>query len=252
MAGGSSNPGRSVTSRALALLDAFDDSHPRLTLTDIARRSGLALSTAHRLVAELETWEGLARRSDGRYEIGRKIWDLGLLAPVHRELREVALPFMQDVFAATRENVHLAVREGTSALYVERISGHQAVTIISRAGSRLPLHATGVGKALLAHAPLDVQERVLAELTAVTAHTITDPVRLRAQLDEVRRRGFARTAEEMSLGTSSLAVPVLEPGRGAVAALGVVVAGGRRDLTRLAPALQVAARAIARGIQPYA
>ena len=71
-------------------------------------------------------------------------------------------------------------------------------------------------------------------------------------LDEVRRRGFARTAEEMSLGTSSLAVPVLEPGRGAVAALGVVVAGGRRDLTRLAPALQVAARAIARGIQPYA
>ena len=67
MAGGSRNPGRSVTSRALALLDAFDDAHPRLTLTDIARRSGLALSTAHRLVAELETWEGLARRADGRY-----------------------------------------------------------------------------------------------------------------------------------------------------------------------------------------
>jgi len=241
-----------VTSRALALLDAFDDAHPRLTLTDIARRSGLALSTAHRLVAELETWEGLARRADGRYEIGRKIWDLGLLAPVHRELREVALPFMQDVFAAMRENVHLAVREGTNALYVERISGHQAVAIVSRAGTRLPLHATAVGKALLAHASLEVQEQVLADLTAVTVHTVTDPGRLRAQLDEVRRRGFARTAEEMSLGTSSMAVPVLEPGRGAVAAIEVVVAGGRRDLTRLAPALQVAARAIARGIQPYA
>ena len=252
MAGGSRNPGRSVTSRALALLDAFDDAHPRLTLTDIARRSGLALSTAHRLVAELETWEGLARRADGRYEIGRKIWDLGLLAPVHRELREVALPFMQDVFAAMRENVHLAVREGTNALYVERISGHQAVAIVSRAGTRLPLHATAVGKALLAHASLEVQEQVLADLTAVTVHTVTDPGRLRAQLDEVRRRGFARTAEEMSLGTSSMAVPVLEPGRGAVAAIEVVVAGGRRDLTRLAPALQVAARAIARGIQPYA
>jgi len=252
VAGGSRNPGRSVTSRALALLDAFDDAHPRLTLTDIARRSGLALSTAHRLVAELETWEGLARRADGRYEIGRKIWDLGLLAPVHRELREVALPFMQDVFAAMRENVHLAVREGTNALYVERISGHQAVAIVSRAGTRLPLHATAVGKALLAHASLEVQEQVLADLTAVTVHTVTDPGRLRAQLDEVRRRGFARTAEEMSLGTSSMAVPVLEPGRGAVAAIEVVVAGGRRDLTRLAPALQVAARAIARGIQPYA
>lgn len=248
MAGGTTQPGRSVTSRALALLDAFDDDHPHMTLTDIARRSGLALSTAHRLVAELEHWQGISRRADGRYEVGRRIWELGLLAPVHRELREVALPFMQDVFAATRENVHLAVREGTAALYVERISGHQAVPVLSRAGSRLPLHATGVGKALLAHAPHDVQEAVLADLTAVTEHTITDPRRLRAQLDEVRRRGFARTSDEMSLGTSSVAVPLLDARRQAVAALGVVVAGGRRDLSRLAPALQVAARAVVRGI----
>jgi len=251
VAGGTDTPGRSVTSRALALLDAFDDAHPRLTLTDIARRSGLALSTAHRLVAELESWQGLSRRADGRYEIGRKIWDLGLLAPVHRELREVALPYMQDVFAATRENVHLAVRDGLAALYVERISGHQAVPVVSRAGSRLPLHATGVGKVLLAHAPHEVQEQVLASLEPVTEHTVTDPVRLRAQLDEVRRRGFARTAEEMSYGTSSLAVPVLDVHRRPLAALGLVVAGGRRDLSRLAPALQVAAAAIARGVHAY-
>lgn len=240
-----------MTSRALAVLAAFDDAHPRLSLTDIARRSGLALSTAHRLVGELEQWRGLARRADGRYEIGRRIWDLGLLAPVHRELREVALPLMQDVFAATRENVHLAVREGTSALYVERIGGSQAVPVVSRAGSRLPLHATGVGKALLAHAPREVQDRVLADLAPVTPHTVTDPARLRAQLAEVRRRGFARTGEEMSVGTSSLAVPVLDRLGEAFAALGLVVAGGRRDLTRLAPALQVAARAIARQVQPY-
>jgi DNA-binding IclR family transcriptional regulator len=240
-----------VTSRALSVLDAFDDRHPRLTLTDIARRSGLALSTTHRLVAELEQWQGLSRREDGRYEIGRKVWDLGLLAPVHRELRQVALPFMQDVFAATRENVHLAVLEGTAALYVERISGHRAVPLVSRAGSRLPLHATGVGKVLLAHAPAEVQEQVLADLPQVTPHTVTDPVRLRAQLAEVRRRGFARTSEEMSVGTSSLAVPVLGADRTVIAALGLVVAGARRDLVRLAPALQVAASSIARGVQPY-
>jgi DNA-binding IclR family transcriptional regulator len=202
-------------------------------------------------VAELEQWRGLARRPDGRYEIGRRVWDLGLLAPVHRELREVALPFLQDVFAATRENVHLAVRDGTSALYVERLSGSKAVPVVSRAGSRLPLHATGVGKALLAHAPPDVQERALRALTPVTPYTVVDPVRMRAQLAEVRRRGYARTAEEMSLGTSSLAVPVLDHAGEAVAALGVVVAGGRRDLTRLAPALQVAARSIARNVRPY-
>ena len=101
MAGGTLASGRSVTSRALALLGAFDDAHPRLSLTDLARRAGLPLSTTHRLVAELVAWDGLARRTDGRYEIGRRIWDLGLLAPVHRELREVALPFLQDVAAAT-------------------------------------------------------------------------------------------------------------------------------------------------------
>ena len=250
MSGGSGQAGRTVTSRALAVLDAFDDDHPRLSLSDIARRAGLPLSTAHRLVAELERWRGLARRDDGRYEVGRRIWDLGLLAPVHRELREVALPFMQDVFAATRENVHLAVREGRSALYVERISGTSAVPLASRAGSRLPLHATGVGKVLLAHAPAQVQVQVLLSLPAVTAHTVTDPRRLRAQLAEVRRRGFARTVDEMTLGTSSLAVPVPEPGGGVLAALGLVVAGARRDLVRLAPALQVAARAIAREVQP--
>lgn len=179
------------------------------------------------------------------------MWDLGLLAPVHRELREVALPFMQHVFAATRENVHLAIRDGTTALYVEHISGHQAVPVVSRAGSRLPLHATGVGKALLAHAPEAVQEQVLSGLQAVTARTITDPIRLRAQLEEVRRRGFARTGEEMSLGTSSLAVAVLDGGHRPVGSLGLVVAGARRDLSRVAPALQVAARAIACGIQSY-
>ncbi len=83
-----------MISRALALLDAFDEHHPRLSLTEMAMRSGLARSTAHRLLAELEAWQGLVRRPDGRYEIGRRIWDLGLLAPVHRELREVARPFM--------------------------------------------------------------------------------------------------------------------------------------------------------------
>ena len=82
MAGRSSTPGRSVTSRALAILDAFDAANPRLSLSEIAERSGTPLTTAHRLLAELSDWGALARRQDGRYEIGRKLWDLGLLAPV--------------------------------------------------------------------------------------------------------------------------------------------------------------------------
>ncbi|PWW23890.1 IclR family transcriptional regulator [Geodermatophilus normandii] len=251
MAGGATERGRSVTSRALAVLDAFDASAPRLTLTEIAERSGTPLTTAHRLLAELTEWGALARRADGRYEIGRRLWDLGLLAPVSLELRQVAAPFLLDVHTATRDTVHLAVRDGLSALYVERISGRESVPVVSQVGSRLPLHATGVGKVLLAAAPDDVVAEALAAPARATRHTVVEPARLRRELTEVRRRGWARTAEEMSLGTLSVAVPVrVERGGGTVvaAALGIVVPSHRRDLPRLVPVLEVAARGIGRAL----
>jgi DNA-binding IclR family transcriptional regulator len=238
-----------VTSRALAVLDAFGSDTPRLTLTEIAERSGTPLTTTHRLLRELTEWGGLARRSDGRYEIGRKLWDLGLLAPVQLELRQVAAPFLMDVHIAIRDTVHLAVRDGLSALYVERISGRESVPVVSSVGSRLPLHATGVGKVLLAAAPAEVEQEVLHSLTRITRYTVADPARLRRELAEVRRRRYARTSEEMSAGAASLAVPVTvdrPAGPAVVAALGVVVPPHRRDLARLVPVLEVAARGIGR------
>jgi DNA-binding IclR family transcriptional regulator len=251
MAGRATEPGRSVTSRALGLLDAFDSTSPRLTLSEIADRSGTPLATAHRLLAELADWGALVRRSDGRYEIGRKLWDLGLLAPVQLELRQVAAPFLLDVHTTIRDTVHLAVRDGLSALYIERISGRESVPVVSQVGSRLPLHATGVGKVLLAAAPDDVVEEALASLAPQTRHTVVDPIQLRRELGEVRRRRYARTSEEMSPGAASLAVPVqVEGGNGpvVVAALGVVVPPRRRDLLKLVPVLEVAARGIGRAL----
>ncbi len=252
MAGRSAEAGRSVTSRALTILDAFDASAPRLSLSEIAERSGTPLTTTHRLLAELTEWGALQRRADGRYEIGRKLWDLGLLAPVQMELRQVAAPFLQDVHTAIRDTVHLAVREGLSALYVERISGRESVPVVSQVGSRLPLHATGVGKVLLAAAPQDVVEQALRSLTRITRNTIVEPVRMRRELAEVRRRRYARTSEEMSAGAASLAVPVqVERHSGppvVVAALGIVVPPHRRDLPRLVPVLEVAARGIGRDL----
>ncbi|MCW2581975.1 MAG: transcriptional regulator, IclR family [Klenkia sp.] len=251
MAGGGT-AGRSVTSRALAVLDAFDADHPRLTLSEVAARSGTPMTTAHRLLGELAGWGALSRRPDGRYEIGRKLWDLGLLAPVQAELRQVASPFLLDVHTATRDTVHLAVRDGLTALYVDRVSGRESVPVVSQVGSRLPLHAVGVGKVLLAAAPDDVVEQVLRSLTRETRHTLVDPGRLARELAEVRRGGSARTSEEMSLGAASVAVPVtvvLPGGRPVVAAaLGIVVPPHRaeRDLPRLVPVLEVAARGIGR------
>jgi DNA-binding IclR family transcriptional regulator len=249
MAGGGRDPGRSVTSRVLAVLGAFDADHRQLSLSEVSRRAHLPVATAARLLGELVAGEALVRRPDGRYEVGRRLWQLGLLAPVHHELREVALPLMHDLHAATGDVVHLAVREGTAALYVERMVGSGSVPVLSRMGARLPLHATGVGKVLLAQAPPEVLQAVLADLPRVTRHTIVEPGRLLRELAEVRRRGYARTSEEMTLGSASLAVPVRLPTSGTpIAALGVVTPAARPRTTRLLPALQVAAAAIGRSL----
>ena len=247
MAGNSSSPGASVTSRALALLGAFDEDHRRLALTDLAERAGLPLATAHRLVGELVTWGALARTASGHYVVGRRLWDLGLLAPVQTGLREVASPYLHDLYGATLATVHLAVRDGLEVLYVDRLRGSAAVPVVSTIGSRLPMHATGVGKVLLAHAPPEVQAAVLADLPRITPYTVTQPGTLRRQLDRVRRDGYATTAEEMSLGACSAAVPVRR-GQDVVAALGLVVPTLARERARLVAALDVAARGISRAL----
>lgn len=232
------------------MLDTFDGGHRALRLSDLARRAGVPLSTAHRLVRDLAAWGALVRNPDATYSIGPRLWDLGLLAPTHSGLREIASPFLHDIYAATLATVHLAVRDGTSALYLDRISGHVSVPVVSRTGSRLPLHATGVGKVLLAHAPDDVQEAALAHLQRVTPYTVVQPGRLRAELGMVRQDGFAQTNEEMSLGACSVAVPVRDGTDVVVAALGIVVASLKRDRDRLVAALQVAAQGIRRSRLP--
>ncbi|HET9656194.1 MAG TPA: IclR family transcriptional regulator [Kineosporiaceae bacterium] len=249
VAGGGRDSGRSVTSRVLAVLGAFDAEHPRLTLSEVARRSGMPVATAARLLRELVDGQALVRRADGRYEVGRRLWQLGLLAPVNQELREVALPLMHDIHSATGDVVHLAIREGTAALYIERMVGSTSVPVLSRMGARLPLHATGVGKVLLAEAPPEVLQAVLADLTRVTRHTIVEPGRLLRELAEVRRRGYARTSEEMTLGSASIAVPVRPAPGPPVAALGVVTPANRPKVARLLPALQVAAAAMGRALR---
>ena len=246
MSGNATAPGASVSSRLLAVLGAFDEGARQLSLTELSRRSGLPLSTTHRLLGELVEWGALRRADDGRYVLGRRMWEIGLLAPIQVEVREIASPFLSDVFAATQATVHLAVREGTKALYVERLSGHRSVPVVSSVGSRLPLRATGVGKVLLAHAPERVQLEALADLTRETPYTIVAPGTLRQQLVQVRERGYARTDEEMSLGACSVAVPVLDDSGSVAAAVGIVVPSLRRDAPRLVAALTTASAGITR------
>lgn len=246
MAGNTKAPGQSVTSRVLAILATFDGDHRSQRLTDIARRAGISLPTTHRITSELAAWGALFRQRNGEYVIGSRIWELGMLTPQHCELVESASPYIGDLHAATRTTVHLAVRDGDRALYVDRIFGRASVPVISTVGSRLPLYPTGVGKVLLSYAPKTVVSHVLSRLEPITPYTVTSPGRLLGQLLRARRDGYATTAEEMTLGACSIAVPIFDKSGSRHAALGVVVPRLDRDFNRLLAALRVAAHGIER------
>ncbi len=216
---------RTANGKLLAVLDAFTRDRSRLTLSEVARAAGVPLSTAHRLVAELTSWGGLERDGDGGYRVGLRLWELGALAPRALGLREVALPFMEDLYEVTHENVQLAVRDGHEVVFVERFAARGAVTVLTQVGGRFALPPTGVGLVLLAHAPTGVQDAVLAgPLERYTRHTVVDPARLRRVLAEVRRTGHAISDRQVTDDAVSVAAPVWQAGA-VVAALSIVVRG---------------------------
>jgi DNA-binding IclR family transcriptional regulator len=238
---------RSVSSRVFALLDAFTPQRPALRLVDLRDRTGLPVSTVHRLASELVELGALTRDTDGVYRIGLRIWELGSLCPQPRTLRDVSLPYMQDLYEATGENVHLAVLDGGEVLYLERVWGRRSVEVVTHVGGRSPLHATGVGKMLLSHAPRNFQEQVLAAgLKRYTPHTVVMPGLLMRSLQSVRETGIARCVEELSLGTMSIAAPIFDGDRCLAAALSVVLHTGAKKLATVEPALKMAAMSISR------
>lgn len=239
--------GTSVTAKTLALLGAFDATHRELTLTALASRAGLTLSTAQRRAAELVAWGALERTGSGHYRVGLRLWEVGSLAPRGTPLREVALPFLEDLYLVTRENVQLAVREGTEVVFVERITGRSAVPVLTRVGGRFALHATGVGLVLLAHSPVEVLEQVLdGHLASYTSATIVDPGRLRRVLAGVRRDGFVVSRGAVTEDALSVAAPILDDHGRVAAAVSLVVAADGARPTALIPAVRTAARGISR------
>lgn len=240
--------GEGMLERMLRVLGCFTDDEPAFTAAELGKRTGLASSTLHRLLAGLVT-EGLLTRGPGRtYAIGPRLWELGELSPLSLRLRETALPHMVRLYEATGENVHLAVLDGatpetTTALYVGRLTGRQSIPTLSRMGGRGPLHTTGVGKALLATRDEPWLERYFrAPLERETVHSITTEAALRADIARTRALGYATTREEMTLGNVSVAVAL--PGVEGLppTALGIVVHLERADERRLAPLVMQAAK----------
>jgi DNA-binding IclR family transcriptional regulator len=247
---GVSSDSVSVPAKLLSLLDAYTQGRSAFTLSELSRRTGLPLTTAHRLVGELERWGGLERGADGRYRIGLRMVELAALCPRGVGLRDVALASMQDLYEATHQNVQLAVREGTDGVYIERIAGRNAVAVRTRIGAHWPLHATGVGLALLAFAPPAVQEAVLAApLRRFTQHTITDPAMLRRTLAEVRRTGVALSDRQIDEDAYSVGAPVYGPDGSCVAALSIVVSSDDPGRASWGPTVRAAASGISRRLR---
>ncbi len=155
----------------------------------------------------------------GRYRVGLRLWEVGSLAPRSTSLREVALPYLEDLYVVTRENVQLAVRDGTEAVFVERIAGRSAVPVLTRVGGRFALHATGVGLVLLAHAPVEVLDEVLAAGSDALHRPRRSPTRPRCDgcWPSVRRDGYAVSRGAVTDDALSVAAPITDA-RGEVVA----------------------------------
>jgi DNA-binding IclR family transcriptional regulator len=239
---------RTVLGRTLAIVGAFAREPGRgLTASAVAESTGLPMSTVHRLCRQLEAERVLERSPDGRYRVGLRLWELGLLAPRSQGLRQIALPFLEDLHEVTRQHVQLMVLDGTDAVVVERLSARDAVQLAGRPGGRLPVHATSGGVVLLAHAAEEVVAAVLAEpMQRFTSATIGSEPQLRATLSLARRQGWIALGEHLTPGSVSVAAPVVGPRRRVVAAVAVIVDGV--DGEPLVPAVLTTARAIGRAL----
>jgi IclR family acetate operon transcriptional repressor len=237
-------PPRSLVSRITAILSTFvsGESH---TVTEIAHMTGLPVSTTHRLVVELASWQLLQRASDGRYEIGLTLHRLGGDIRPLPTLFERAPHVVTDLCAATGRRARLGVLRGERIAYIEKRVGPDPATPFC-AGATLPAHATALGKAILAFAPRDTVASVEQRLTRHTANTLTRPDRLRDALQRIRLTGTAVAHGELTPGDWAVAVPVFGPGGMGVAALELGLQDLHADVELCTAALAVAARGLSR------
>jgi DNA-binding IclR family transcriptional regulator len=193
---------------------------------------------------------GLLEREGTAVRLGLKLFEIGQLAVRQRGLVDAARPYLADLREATRNTVHLAVLEGTAVVYLDILRGPDAPSLPSRIGGRFPAHATGVGKAILAHISGSALDKVTtAGLPRVSVRTITAPGLLRRKLDKVRADGIAYEREESGVGVVCAASPLLDRDGMPLAAISISGWANRMRTERVAPAVRTAALALSRTLR---
>jgi DNA-binding IclR family transcriptional regulator len=247
--GGRPARGEPLLDRAFRILTAFGPDHRALSLTALSLRAGLPKASALRISRKLVEWHALERTDSGEYVIGLRLLEVASLAPRGHGLRSTALPYLEDLHHSTGQHVLLAVRDGLEAILVERLSARRADRVLYRVGGRMPLHSTGVGLVLLANAPWQVQDEVLAsDLLVEPEGSWLSAASLRVKLAEVRREGVAIASRPTPELMTSVAAPITDHSGATVAAISVVTRSGHLDPAVLRPAVVAIARAISRAV----
>lgn len=240
--------GNSVLDRAFRILEVFAPLSRDLGLAEISRRSQLPKTTVYRLTLQLIELGALERSGD-RYRLGIRLFEMGSAVSRQGRLREAALPFMEDLYEATHETVHLAVLNDDNVLYIEKISGRRSSPIATRVGTRKPLYCTAIGKVMLANNPSDLLDRILSKpLKRYTAHTIGDPNALKREIAMIKASGIGHDREEYVLGSTCVAVPLINGQGKAEVAISITGPTSRFDADRYDMAMKTAGLGLSRAI----
>jgi IclR family transcriptional regulator, pca regulon regulatory protein len=221
--------------RGFAVLLAFDEDLPNPSLAELAAVTGLSRPAVRRILLTLQRL-GYVQAEGSRWRLTPRVLSIGQHYSGSNAMIEIAQPHLLALAEQTGESASLAALDGTEVVYVARVPVRRIMSINVSIGTRVPAHATSMGRALLAWAPQPVVERVIAEsgLRALTARTITDPERFRAALRTVREQGWSIVAEELEEGLLSASAPVRDGSGAVVAALASSTSSGRSDPERLA------------------
>ena len=220
---GGENRNQSLT-RALTLLECLAATPGGLSLTELSQRLGMPPATVHRLLTTFE--EGNFVEQDaaaGLWFVGLKAFTVGNAFLERRDFVSIARPHMEALSGRCGETVSLGVIDDDEVVFISQIESRHMMRMIVRLGSRSPVHASGIGKALLAHLPAPRVNRILAHrgLPTFTAQTIDSPARLREDLEQSRRRGYALDDEEHAIGLRCVAAAIFDENGASPAAISI-------------------------------
>lgn len=217
--------------RGLAVIRAFDADHPELTLSEVARATGLTRAAARRFLHTLVELGYM--RTDGRmFALRPRVLELGYAFLSSLSLPEVAQPHLRELAMTVRESSSVSVLDGDEVVYVARVPTRRIMAVAIAVGTRFPAYATSMGRVLLAGQSADWLDGYLAStaLRSITPHTLIEPGRLRAELNQVRDQGWAMVDQELEQGLRSIAAPLRDRDGRVVAAVNISAPTSRGEV----------------------